>query len=82
MPSQQFDSQNRGVNVVCPKCGAVGVVVWEDDPRGPTLVSLSKNFYERLSKKKPYPIELVCDSCGAAQPENCLERLTANRSRG
>lgn len=70
MSSHRSEAQNRGVNVICPKCGAVGVVVWEDDKGGPTLVSLSKNFYERISKKRPYAIELVCDSCGAAQAEN------------
>ena len=82
MLSQQLEAQNRGVNVICPKCGAVGVVLWEDENNeGRSLVSLSKNFYERISKKQPYPIELVCHSCGTAQSENGPEGSTPTRSR-
>jgi hypothetical protein len=61
------------VNIICPKCSALGVVVWEKDGAQRSLVSLSKGFYERLSKEDPYPIELVCHECGAAQAEgDCL----------
>ena len=64
-----------------PSAGAVGVVIWENENSDDrTLVSLSRNFYERIAKKNPYPIEIVCDGCGAAQPENRLERPSANRS--
>ena len=54
--------------IICPGCGTLGVVTWERYGKDRTLVSLSKGFYERLSKKKPYPIELVCSECEAAQP--------------
>lgn len=57
-------------NIVCPGCGAIGVVTWEKHGNERTLVRLSKGFYERLSKKEPHPIELVCSECGKAQPEN------------
>jgi len=58
------------VNIICPKCSALGVVVWEKDGAQRALVSLSKGFYERLSRKVPYPIELVCHECGTAQAED------------
>jgi hypothetical protein len=45
----------------------MGVVVWEKDGNSRSLVSLSNGFYERISKKEPYPIEIVCRECGAAQ---------------
>lgn len=57
-------------NITCPKCNAVGVVVWETGGPERILVSLTRNFYERLSKKPPFQIELVCDGCGTAQPED------------
>jgi hypothetical protein len=57
------------VHIICPKCAAVGVVVWERDAAQNSLVSLSRGFYERISKKHPYSIELVCHECGTAQPE-------------
>jgi hypothetical protein len=56
-------------NIICPACGALGVVVWETDNRGRSLVSLSHGFYERISDREPYLIELVCHECGTAQPE-------------
>ncbi|HWY64886.1 MAG TPA: hypothetical protein VNX61_06700 [Rhizomicrobium sp.] len=34
-----------------------------------TFVEVSPGFYERMARKPPYPIELVCHSCGATQPE-------------
>jgi DNA-directed RNA polymerase subunit RPC12/RpoP len=61
--------------IECPKCGQRGVVTWEKTAHGsvkgpePTLVNLSPEFYERVSKKVPYPIELVCNRCGATQDE-------------
>ena len=58
------------VNIICPKCRAIGVVVWEQDGAERSLLSLSSGFHERLSKKAPYPIELVCHGCGTAQPED------------
>ena len=57
-------------NIICPACGAVGAVTWEKLGSERTLVRLSKGFYERISRKMPYPIELVCNECGKAQPED------------
>jgi hypothetical protein len=63
--------------IICPKCGQKGIVLWEDIPRGDgiqkEMVKIDGGFYERLSKKAPYPIELVCDGCGTAQPEERLQ---------
>jgi hypothetical protein len=59
--------------MLCPKCGRIGSVVWEDVPGSATdrahreLIGIQGGFYERLSAKSPYPIELVCDSCGTVQ---------------
>lgn len=49
----------------CRKCGARGVIHWD----GGQFVELSGGFYERLARKAPYPIELVCHQCGTAQRE-------------
>lgn len=57
-------------NIICPGCGVIGVVTWERHGNERTLVGLSKGFYERVSKRKPYPVELVCNDCGKAQPED------------
>lgn len=55
--------------IMCSKCGAFGEMVWENQSGNRSLVSVSSGFHERISKKKPYPIELVCHGCGSAQPE-------------
>ena len=57
-------------NIICPKCSTRGVIVWEKNGAERTLVSLPNGFYERLAKKAPFPIELVCSGCDTAQPEN------------
>ena len=49
MPSDQIS-----INVICPKCKSVGVVVWEKTKSDRVLVSVTRNFYERISKKAPY----------------------------
>ena len=65
----------RAVPIECPKCGQKGVVTWEEnkyisvDGPEPTLIRLSSEFYERVSKKAPHVIELVCRKCGTAQTE-------------
>jgi hypothetical protein len=59
----------HSVDLRCPKCGCKGVVVWEGHGADKTLVWLSGQFYERLAKRSPFPIELVCMKCGAAQVE-------------
>ncbi|HEY4274955.1 MAG TPA: hypothetical protein VGM68_05685 [Rhizomicrobium sp.] len=54
--------------IVCRKCGKTGTVIWEDVSRlsasEPELAGIDGPFFERLSKKAPYPIELVCRKCG------------------
>lgn len=58
------------VTIVCPACGRAGVVTWEKVGNERSLVSLSDGFHERVSTKKPYPLELVCNGCGRHEPEN------------
>lgn len=70
MPVQYPELPQISANIVCPKCEAVGVVVWEINGEERSLVSLSRGFYERISTTSPYPIELVCHQCGTAQPED------------
>lgn len=53
------------------RCGKVGAILWEDAPTPdgtgrPEFVKIDGDFYERIAKKPPYPIELVCNACGAA----------------
>ena len=57
------------ISIHCPKCGANGQAIWENEPRGLHLVSLSNGFYERLAKFTPYRIEIVCHACGTPQPQ-------------
>lgn len=45
----------------CPKCNKRGQISWD----GTQFIEVTGGFYERLSKKAPYPIELVCGDCGA-----------------
>ena len=58
MPSDQIS-----INVICPECKSVGVLVWEKTKSDRVLVSVTRNFYERISKKAPYSIEIVCLGC-------------------
>ena len=51
----------------CPKCGAVGESLWEDEQGRPYLVSLSDAFHERLTRARPSQVEIVCKNCGTAQ---------------
>ena len=57
--------------IVCRHCGRTGTIVWDDVTRRngspeqmPELAGIDGPFFERLSRKAPYPIELVCRSCG------------------
>jgi len=69
MSSLSPEGPQFSVNITCPKCRAIGVVVWEKDGAHRSLVSLSNGFYERMSEKDPYPIELVCRECGTRKSE-------------
>ncbi len=54
--------------IVCRHCGKSGTIIWDHVSRAsevtPELVGIDDPFFERLSKKSPYPIELVCRECG------------------
>jgi hypothetical protein len=58
------------VTIVCPACGSAGVVTWEKVGNERSLVSLSDGFHEQISTKKPYALELVCNSCGRHELES------------
>jgi hypothetical protein len=64
-----FDYRQYFMPVRCPKCSAVGDMIWEGSGERKTLVHLSGQFYERLGRLPPYPIELVCRACGTPQLE-------------
>jgi hypothetical protein len=71
MSSKFGTHQLQGGKINC-RCGKVGSIVWENarSEKGAQrdFVKIDGDFYERLSKRPPYPIELVCNSCGTAQP--------------
>jgi hypothetical protein len=77
MPTPETYASERDqitVAIKCPKCGQRGETVWEENhfvsPKGPQscLLSLSDGFYERISNRSPYQIELVCHRCEAVRP--------------
>jgi hypothetical protein len=59
-----FEPRQYAQEILCPKCSNRGVILWEGTREEKTLVRMSTAFYERLSKKPPHPIELVCQKCG------------------
>jgi uncharacterized Zn finger protein len=76
MSGSAEDTPNRDqftIAIECPQCGKTGSSVWEENHaitvKGPQpfLISLSEEFYERISKNIPYEIELVCNQCGLVQ---------------
>lgn len=58
----------RSDSIVCSTCGMRGKVVWDDiyplSNSEPDLLEIDGPFFERISRKPPYPIELVCRECG------------------
>lgn len=59
--------------IACRHCGRTGTIIWDDVTRLNTLpeqtgtsepAGIDGPFFERLSRKAPYPIELVCRACG------------------
>jgi len=61
------------VDLKCHRCGQTGISIWEENAQahrdGPdmSLISVSSGFYERLARKNPCAIVLVCHSCKAVQ---------------
>jgi hypothetical protein len=53
--------------ITCPKCGNCGIMNWDyvETPLGPKeeFIEIRGDFYERLDKEEPYPIEIVCNAC-------------------
>ena len=65
-------SHDHTDTISCPKCRACGVINWDmvqtpDGPK-PDFAGLSGNFYERISRKPPYTIEVMCGFCNVAVP--------------
>jgi hypothetical protein len=46
--SVQSETCQFSNNIICPKCGAVGVVVWETADGQTSLVKFSNGFYEHV----------------------------------
>jgi hypothetical protein len=64
------------VTIQCTKCGQKGSEIWEENtqingrcPEPFQLIKRSEEFYERLAKKAPYPIEVACHRCGTVLPD-------------
>ncbi len=51
----------------CRACRNTGALVWQETAQGRQLVRIEGDFYERLVKKAPFPIEIVCNRCGKAK---------------
>lgn len=67
--SRLSDSYQYYLPVRCTNCAATGKIFWEGLGEQKTLVRLSDEFYERLGRLPPHPIEIVCRLCGTAQLE-------------
>jgi ribosomal protein S27E len=65
----QHSSSQSQTTIACPKCGAHGECVWENEHGKPYLVSLPASFFERLKNRPPFNVEIVCQQCGTAQVE-------------
>jgi len=67
-----FGSHHLHEGQIRCRCGKIGKIIWEDAPSHEGVrrefVKLDGDFYERLSKRSPHPVELVCNACGSAQP--------------
>lgn len=63
-----YSIQHQSDFIVCTKCGERGKIVWDDISRvkheEPELLGIEGPFFERIGRKAPYPIELVCRECG------------------
>ena len=65
-----YSIEHHSDSIICPNCGKRGKVVWDDVSRlgshaEPELLGIEGPFFERLGRKPPYPIELVCRECGS-----------------
>jgi hypothetical protein len=60
-------------NIMCPSCGAFGVIVWEFDAGKRSSISISESFSERIPAKRSSLIELRCNACGAIQLDDQIE---------
>lgn len=63
----QIQSTQFSFEIVCPRCGEDGVIIWEDTGGERAVLCLTRDFYERISKNTPYGIELVCVNCDTVQ---------------
>lgn len=64
-----YSVQQHLESIICRSCGKTGKIVWDDVSRLnkstiPEMIGIDGPFFERLSRKAPYPIELVCRACG------------------
>ena len=70
LPQSNIDfSQNHLTKpLTCTKCISKGEIVLEKEKLGWAVIRLSPKFYERISKKAPFNIEIVCTQCGLPVP--------------
>jgi hypothetical protein len=62
------DPNPHAALVTCPYCSEKGAVIWEEvvhpsEGRIKEMIRIEGGFYERISRKAPHPIELVCGRC-------------------
>lgn len=71
MGSRFGSYQSHSNAFICPGCGNSGSVQWEGNGTSDQkqMVGVKGDFFERLSKTAPYPIELVCNNCGTVQKD-------------
>jgi hypothetical protein len=69
LKSTLLDYRQYLMPICCPNCAALGKILWEGSGERKTLVRMSGEFYERLCRLPPHPIELVCRTCGTPQME-------------
>jgi len=50
--------------VACPSCGQTGGITWDGVGSGRKLISMSPGFH-----LMPGTDDVVCDKCGATQPD-------------
>ena len=76
-------SSSHTDEIVCPGCGRAGAILWEETQRfegsEKQFVGIEGGFFERLSSRAPYPIEVVCGGCGAIHSEVTVSPQTKTR---
>ena len=74
-----YSIRHHSNSIACRKCGKSGRVIWDSVSRNgktdPELVGIEGPFYERLSNKPPYAIEMVCRDCDVIAISQMAQRV-------